>query len=120
MKMHTRAIYKNLHHILEDHHFDLASNLKGNTEPLYNRCPKNNTTEQYSPNFASDSKENTKPSSPEVTLEQESPNSAFDSDQNAVSSSDTNSTPPSPKKHSKHKVLPPPLTMTKTPYAQNE
>jgi hypothetical protein len=98
MKLQTRPIYKILQHVLEDHHFDLASNLKGNTEPFYNRCPDNNTAEQLSPNSASNSKENTKPSSPEVTLEQESPKSAFYSDQNAVSSSNANSTPPSPKK----------------------
>jgi hypothetical protein len=84
MKLQTRAIYDILHHVLEDHHFDLASNLKGNTKPLYNRCPENNTTEQPSPNSASDRKENTKPSSPEVTLEQESPNSACDSDKHDV------------------------------------
>jgi hypothetical protein len=98
MKLQTRAIYKILHDVLEDHHFDLASNSKGNTEPLCNICPENNTTEQPSLNSASDSKENTKPSSPEVTLEQESTNSSFYSDQNSISSSDTNSTPPSPEK----------------------
>jgi hypothetical protein len=43
MRLQTRAMYEMLHHVLEDHHFDLASNLKGNTEPLYNICPKNNT-----------------------------------------------------------------------------
>jgi hypothetical protein len=94
MKLQTRAIYEILHHVLEDHHFDLASNSKGNTKPLYHRCPNNNTTEQTSPNSTSASKENTKPSSPEVTLEQEIPNSTFDSDQNIVSSSDTNSNLP--------------------------
>jgi hypothetical protein len=84
MKLQTRAIYEILHHVLEDHHFDLASKSKGNTGPIYNRCPENNTTEQPSPNSASDRKENTKPSSPEVTLEQESPNSACDSDKHDV------------------------------------
>jgi hypothetical protein len=104
VKLQTRAIYEILHHVLEDHHFDLASNSKGNYEPLCNRCPENNTTEKPSPNCASDSKENTKPSSTEVTLEQESPNSAFDRDQNTVSSSDTNSTPPSPKKSQEQQI----------------
>jgi hypothetical protein len=92
-KLQTRKNYEILHHVLEDHHFDLASNSKGNTKLLHNRCPENNTAEQPSPNSTSGSKKNTKPSSPEVTLEQEIPNSLFDSDQNAVSSSDTNSTP---------------------------
>jgi hypothetical protein len=115
IKLQTRAIYEILYHVLEDHHFDLASNLKGNTEPIYNRCPNNKTTKQPSPTSTSDSKENTKHSPPEVTLTQESPSSAFDSDQNAVSSSDTNSTPPPPlpKKHSDNKVPTPHLTMTK-------
>jgi hypothetical protein len=98
MKLQTKSIYEILHHVLEDHHFDLASNLKGNTKPLYNRCPESNTAEKPSPNPTSGSKEKTKPSSPEVTLEQEIPNSAFDSDQNSLSYSDTNSTPPSPRK----------------------
>jgi hypothetical protein len=119
-KLQRRALYYMLHHVLEDYHFYLSSNSKGNTKPLYNRFPKNNTTEQPSLNSTSDSKENTKTSSPEVTLKQESPKSAFESDQNAVSYSDANSTPPSPKNHSNNKVLTPRLTMTKAPYAQSE
>jgi hypothetical protein len=46
MKLQTRAIYEILHHILENHHFHRASNLKGNTKPLNNICPDNNTAEQ--------------------------------------------------------------------------
>jgi hypothetical protein len=36
MKLQTRAICDILHHVLEDHHFYLASNSKENTETLYN------------------------------------------------------------------------------------
>jgi hypothetical protein len=60
MTMQSRAIYEMLHHVFEDNIFELASNSKGNTELLYNRCPENNTAEKPNPNYASDSKENTK------------------------------------------------------------
>jgi hypothetical protein len=46
VKLQTTVIYDILHHVLEDHHFDLTSNSKGNTEPLYNRHPKNNNLVQ--------------------------------------------------------------------------
>jgi hypothetical protein len=66
-KLQTRAIYEILHHVLEDHHFYLTSNSKGNTKPRYNRRSENNTTEQHSPNSTPNSKENTEPFSPEVS-----------------------------------------------------
>jgi hypothetical protein len=81
MELQTRAICEILHHVLEDHHFDILSNSKGYTEPPYNRCSNSKTTEQLSPNSTYRSKENTNPSSPEVTFEKEIPNSTFDSDQ---------------------------------------
>jgi hypothetical protein len=34
MKLQTRSICEILHHILEDHHFDLASNFNVNAEPM--------------------------------------------------------------------------------------